>query len=119
MAAIRRAIREDAEGKFLSHAIKSKSNHYSGYCYVASEAFIALVRRKGYRAMHLGLSHILGWGVWNHWFVKSPKGIIIDPTMDQFRERPSYHLSIGKGFLTPIPSTKAKLLISAARKYMR
>lgn len=96
IAAIRRAIREDVDGEFLSHDVKRKHNHYSGYCYVASEAFIALIRRKGYRTMHLGLSHIPEWGVWNHWYVKNPKGIIIDPTMDQFKEKPPYHLSMGK-----------------------
>jgi hypothetical protein len=122
--AIRRAIREDKAGEFLHRTVlKNPDSPYSGYCYVASEAFIKLIRRKGYKPMHLSDEYapalqLRQQGYFNdHWFVRAPDGRIIDPTADQFREIPDYHFAKGKGFLTKEPSKRGAALIRAARRY--
>lgn len=47
-----------------------------------------------------------------------PDGRVIDPTVDQFDEKPDHNLAKGKGFLTKKPSKRAAALIRAARKYI-
>lgn len=123
VAAIRRAIRDDKTGEYLAWSQKCQ-NPYAGYCYVASEAFVTLIRRKGYKPMHLShkkaqLKLTIGSYDYNsdHWFIQAPDGRIIDPTSDQFAKTPEYHLAKGKGFLTKKPSKRGAALIRVARRY--
>lgn len=42
-----------------------------------------------------------------HW----PTGLILDPTVSQFREAPDYSRAVGCGFLTKGPSRRARELM--------
>lgn len=55
--AIRKAICEDTRGLFLKQpqVKEMSSNPYVGYCYVASEAFVHMIKRDGYKPMFLNL----------------------------------------------------------------
>jgi hypothetical protein len=122
--AIRQAIRADKKGEYLHPGYKKDlGNPYAGYCYVASEAFIHMIRRKGYRPMCMrvevstgSLYDLLYRTFTTHWFVQAPDGRVIDPTIDQFDKKPPHHLAVGKGFLTKKPSTRGAALIKAARR---
>jgi hypothetical protein len=117
--AIRKAIIEDVNGLFLKQPQVKEitSNPYTGYCYVAAEAFIYLIRRKNYKPMFLNLPENFSEIYQTHWFIQSPKGYIIDPTADQFDNILPYNLAIGKGFLTKKPSKRGMALIKAVKKY--
>lgn len=74
-----------------------------GNCYVTCEALFHLIggREAGWmpcRMRHEGDTH---------WFLRHSTGIILDPTVSQFRERPDYSLAKGCGFLTKQPSKRA------------
>lgn len=118
VSGIRKAIRADKKGEYLHPGYrKDLGNLYAGYCYVASEAFIHMIRRKGYKPMHLNVL-VFGGGFiehTSHWFVQAPDGRVIDPTVDQFDQKPLHHLAIGKGFLTKKPSSRGRALIRAVR----
>lgn len=78
-----------------------------GNCYVASEALYHLLGGKeaGWKPMmvkHEGDTH---------WFLKHTSGLIIDPTVSQFKESPPYEEARGCGFLTKQPSKRAQNLM--------
>jgi hypothetical protein len=110
--AIRRAIRADTEGLFLSRYERNPNNVYEGYCYVASEAFFHMVGGEGYTPMYMTVCDAL------HWFVRGPDGEVINPTADQFENTPPYTVARGCGFLTRRPSKKCRALIDAASVYL-
>ena len=47
----------------------------------------------------------------SHWFLRHESGLIIDPTVSQFKLPPNYTKAVGCGFLTKLPSKRAKLLM--------
>jgi len=125
--AIRRAIRQDKDGQFLKYGLdrRESNNVYAGYCYVASEAFIHLIRRKGYKPMCMKVEvktgtmyDMLYRTFMTHWFVQAPDGRIIDPTAEQFGGKIRYDYARGKGFLTKKPSKRAAALIKEVRKLL-
>lgn len=76
-----------------------------GNCYVTCEALYHLLGAKHWTPMnvrHEGDSH---------WFLKHDSGLIVDPTADQFKTTPPYHLARGRGFLTRRPSLRARALM--------
>ena len=80
-----------------------------GNCYVTSEALYHLLggRAAGYTPMtmkHEGDTH---------WFLRHRSGLILDPTVSQFKERPDYTQARGSGFLTREPSKRARALMKA------
>lgn len=83
----------------------------AGHCYVASEAMYHLLGGKaaGYtpeQVNHEGSSH---------WYLRGPKGEVIDPTADQFKSPPPYDQGRGRGFLTREPSKRAKTVIERVK----
>jgi hypothetical protein len=78
-----------------------------GNCYVTCEALFHLLggKQAGYKPMcmrHEGDTH---------WFLKHQSGLIIDPTVSQFKSRPDYATAVGRGFLTKGPSLRARELM--------
>lgn len=72
-----------------------------GNCYVTCEALYHLLGKKHWTPMnvrHEGDSH---------WFLKHDSGLILDPTVSQFRTVPPYAKARGRGFLTRHPSKRA------------
>jgi hypothetical protein len=50
-----------------------------------------------------------------HWFLMYDNKIV-DLTYDQFQYKICYNLSIGKGFLTKLPSKRAKYIIETIER---
>jgi hypothetical protein len=78
-----------------------------GNCYVTCESLYHLL---GARAS--------GWSPYvmrldsdTHWFLKHDSGVILDPTVAQFSKPPDYSLGRRTGFLTRVPSKRAKVLM--------
>ena len=88
-----------------------------GNCYVASEALYHLLGGKaaGWKPMCIPKPHIAGRVTGKndtHWFLKHSSGLIVDPTVSQFRRHPpDYSLARGCGFLTKQPSKRAVVLM--------
>lgn len=82
-----------------------------GNCYAASEALYHILggKRKGWKAMRMHVGRP-GWDD-NHWFLKHESGLIIDPSVRQFKRKPRYERGVGCGFLTKKPSKRAKKLM--------
>lgn len=77
----------------------------TGHCYVVSEAIYHLWGRdNGYKP------HVMKHEGGTHWFLKRGDDII-DLTSGQFKASPDYRKSRSCGFLTKIPSKRAKILI--------
>ena len=79
----------------------------TGHCYVASEvAYYLLGGKEGgwtpQYIKHLGCPH---------WFLKHRSGFILDLTKNQFQSPVPYYKARGKGFLTKLPSKRAKMLL--------
>jgi hypothetical protein len=81
-----------------------------GNCYVTCEALYHLLGGKaaGWKPMtakHEGETH---------WFLCYTPivGMILDPTVSQFKTRPDYSEARGRGFLTKKPSKRAKDLMN-------
>jgi hypothetical protein len=93
-----------------------------GNCYVATEALFHILggREAGWKAMRLtcttyGHGHV-ATNPETHWFLKHDSGIIVDPSVRQFRrpgwwDAPDYTKARGSGFLTKRPSRRARALI--------
>ncbi len=47
-----------------------------------------------------------------HWFLKHETGLILDPTVSQFKTKPDYTKAVGRGFLTKEPSARARKLMA-------
>lgn len=78
-----------------------------GNCYVASEALYHLLGGKtaGWTPMTIKYEGD------THWFLKHSSGLILDPTVSQFKEPPPYEKARGRGFLTKAPSKRAQGLM--------
>lgn len=50
----------------------------------------------------------------SHWFlIDRYLGVILDPTAKQFKKLPNYSFARGRGFLTDLPSKRARKLMEA------
>lgn len=78
-----------------------------GPCYPTSEAFYHLLggKKAGWKPMRMNNNGT------SHWFLKHKSGLILDPTVDQFKKVPNYDKGIGNGFLTKLPSKRAFKII--------
>jgi hypothetical protein len=47
----------------------------------------------------------------SHWFLKHDSGLILDVTAVQFAKPPDYSKARGRGFLTRMPSDRARQLM--------
>ena len=82
-----------------------------GHCYVASEAFYHL--RGGKAAGWVPVCVRIGGDT--HWWLRGPKGEIVDLTADQFKAPIPYAAGRGAGFLTSAPSARAAEVIRRVR----
>ena len=81
-----------------------------GNCYYSSEALYHILggKRAGWKPMHMKTDR----GKYSHWFLKHETGVILDPSVRQFKRKPDYTKARGSGFLTSRPSGKAKKLMT-------
>lgn len=83
-------------------------NPMAGHCYVASEAVYHTVGGKAAGWKPMSIQHEGG----PHWYLKNDeRGIIVDPTADQFKTPVPYDEGRGTGFLTRQPSKRAKVVL--------
>lgn len=82
----------------------------TGHCYVASEALYHLL---GGRESGWVPTFIRHEGE-PHWYLRRGQQVL-DPTASQFKTMPNYAMGIGKGFLTRLPSKRAKIVLDAIR----
>ena len=78
-----------------------------GHCYAASEAVYHLLGGKAAGYTPMSIRHEDG----PHWWVRGPRGEVIDPTAEQFVTPVPYGRSVAKGFLTRQPSKRAAEII--------
>lgn len=78
-----------------------------GNCYVSCEALYHLLggKKAGWKPMNMR------WEGDSHWFLKHTSGLILDPTVNQFKKTPDYSNATGRGFLTKKPSKRAVKLM--------
>jgi len=78
-----------------------------GNCYVASEALYHLLggHKQGWKSMTVRHEGEV------HWFLKHKDGMTLDPTAVQFTSPPPYEKARGRGFLTRMPSDRARKLM--------
>ena len=79
-----------------------------GNCYVTSEALYHLLGGKSMGWKPMRMKHEGD----THWFLYDTiTGLILDPTVNQFKTTPDYDKAIGSGFLTKEPSKRARELM--------
>lgn len=79
-----------------------------GPCYPTTEAFYYLLGGKAagwtpIQMIHEGISH---------WAIRHSSGIILDPTVKQFKRVPDYSKARGRGFMTSRPSKRARAILN-------
>lgn len=101
------AVRGVLTPDLLKPEFKGGPNPSGGHCYAASEAVYHLLggKESGYTPVNLKHEGV------SHWFLRGPKGEIIDPTADQFSTPVPYDQGRGTGFLTKEPSKRAAEII--------
>lgn len=80
-----------------------------GNCYVTSEALYHLLGGKaaGWKPMRISGEHD------THWFlVNTITGQRVDATAKQFMTPPDYSKAVGAGFLTKLPSKRARQMMN-------
>lgn len=96
-----------------------------GNCYVATEALFHILggRAAGWKAMRVTCREYRAaegprraCNTETHWFLRHKSGLIIDPSVRQFKRKgwwvkPDYSKARGSGFLTKRPSRRAVDLI--------
>lgn len=75
-----------------------------GHCYAASEAMYHTLGGKEAGWTPQSIRHEGS----PHWFLKHESGKILDPTGDQFKTPVPHDQAVGKGFLTKVPSKRAR-----------
>jgi GNAT superfamily N-acetyltransferase len=89
------AVRANLTPDLLKPEYQGNPNPYHGHCYVATESLFHLLDGKntGWERMHLAMPQ------GPHWFLQHKKtGVVLDPTAEQFPERPDYESAKPKGF---------------------
>ena len=99
-------------GKAIDCVIKMlDGKDLDGKCYHASEAVYHLAGGKasGLTPMRVELDPRLGYS--SHWYLRGPRGEIIDLTAGQFEKPLDYSKARGCGFRTKEPSSSCKELM--------
>ena len=78
-----------------------------GNCYVTAEALYHLLGGKAAGWKPMRLRHCGD----THWFLKHSSGLVLDATANQFETSPDYSQGRGTGFLTKLPSKRARKLM--------
>ena len=111
--AIRRALTPELlREPYRSRVEAGHCDPTTGHCYVASEAAFHMLGGKaaGWTPMfvrHEGAPH---------WFLRGPRGEVLDITAAQFRKTVPYAAAKAKGFLTREPSARARTLMGRAQR---
>lgn len=98
--------------------LNKNAPHSTGFCYVAAEACFYLLGCEGIKSFYAAYEE--DGKKCTHWWLKK-NGRIIDPTASQYRElglEPPYHLGKGAGFLTKLPSKRAKSLMDVVNSLL-
>ncbi len=113
---VAKAVRKALTPELLHEPYRSRveagqCDPVTGHCYVASEAAYHMLGGKsaGWTPMfvrHEGAPH---------WFLRGPKGEVLDITAAQFQTPVPYASATAKGFLTREPSARARTVIGRAR----
>jgi hypothetical protein len=83
-------------------------NPMFGQCYVASETVYHLLGGKHCPAVLY--SYQMRWEGESHWFLVLAYKVI-DPTFDQFEEKPKYEYSTRRAFMSPSPSKRTRAVM--------
>jgi hypothetical protein len=110
-----RKVQQSLSPELLVGRWKNQSHPLEGHCYVAAEALWHLLGPKKWKAVCA--SYVDEGGKATHWWlVHKDTGEIADPTKEQYEPgQPPYHLGKGTGFLTRLPSKRAKVVLKRAR----
>jgi hypothetical protein len=100
-------IRAVLSDDLLKPEYKGSGHCMKGHCYVASEALYHLLGGKEAGWTPHTIQHEGG----PHWYLKHNGGRVLDPTSDQFNTPIPYDKGQGKGFLTAMPSDRARQVI--------
>lgn len=100
---ISKLIQKNLTPDLLHKKFRNQKNKYSGYCYVASEAFFHLNGGKiaGFKPKQMNYKGT------SHWWIEDSNQKVWDLTAKQFTDKVPYHLGKGRGFLTKNPSRRA------------
>jgi hypothetical protein len=87
---------------------KNNNNHpLAGFCYILSEAYFHLSGGKNSGLKPCNIRHEGA----SYWYLVDKENNIIDLTASQFEKLPNYDEGRGRGFLTKLPSKRAKILM--------
>ncbi len=126
--AVRANLTPDLLGRSTQHdwrdpAVRGSHHPLAGHCYVGAEALWHLLDgdKTGWERMHLATPE------GPHWFLQHKKtGTILDPTAEQFPNRPEYEKAKPKGFTVgppdydpTKPSKRAQVVIDRVKPSLR
>jgi len=98
---------------------KKQVKKLDGHCYIAAEALWHLLGRVDYFP-YFAVYKDEGGRATHWWLVNKHTKKIVDPTKEQYLpDDPPYHLGKRGGFLTKLPSKRAKLVISRVRSHKK
>lgn len=92
----------------------NRVSKFEGHCYAASEALYHFLGGKENGYTPVVASWIENDKKYTHWWIKDKNNNIIDVTANQFYEKnqkPPYESGKNCGFLTKLPSKRAKIII--------
>ncbi len=94
-----------------------QSNPLEGHCFIATEALYHMLPNKEQWKPMVASYKDEGGKATHWWLINRITGDILDPTKEQYLpETPPYHLGKGCGFMTKLPSKRAKTLIERIRQ---
>ncbi len=104
-------IQKNLSSDLLKGKWKIQSSPLEGHCYIATEALYHILNNNEWTPMCASYSDESG--KCTHWWLMNKiTHEILDPTKEQYLpDEPPYHLGRGNGFLTKLPSKRAKILI--------
>jgi len=109
--AIRKALTPDLlHEPYRSRVVSKRCDPMTGHCYVASEAAYHMLGGKAAGWTPMFVQHEGS----PHWYLRGPKGEVLDITSSQFRSPVPYAKATAKGFLTREPSARARTVIERA-----
>jgi hypothetical protein len=114
--AIRKALTPELlHEPYRSRVASGRCDPVTGHCYVASEAAYHLLGGKAAGWTPMFIQHEGA----PHWFLRGPRGQVLDITSAQFKTDVPYSAATAKGFLTREPSARARTVIERARRVAR
>lgn len=110
-----KAIHKSLTPELLNKRWRNQADKFcTGHCYTGAEALYHLLGGKSANLEVYVASYTSDEGKCTHWWLRTSKGKILDPTKIQYTaygEQPPYHLGRKCGFLTKKPSKRAQIVI--------